>query len=57
MNEVRRKALMAQPSVRLEIEGDSLLVVQPYFKLSAETIHTTMSQALKLTHIMIDGAS
>lgn len=57
MNEARRKALMEQPPMRLEIEGDALLVVQPYFKLSAETIRTYMSQALKLTHIMVDGAS
>jgi hypothetical protein len=57
MNDARRKALMAQPPVRLEIEGDSLLVVQPYFKLSAETIRAQMSQALKLSRIMIDGAS
>jgi hypothetical protein len=57
MNDSRRKALMAQPPVRLEIEGDSLLVVQPYYKLSEETIRTYMSRALTLTHIMVDRAN
>jgi hypothetical protein len=57
MNESRRKSLMEQPPVRLEIEGDTLLVVQPHFKLSEETVRSYMSRALTLTNIMIDGAN
>ena len=53
----RRKAIMAHPSLRMEVDGDALLIMQPRFRLDAESIRTYMSQALTVTQIMIDPAS
>lgn len=53
MNEARRKAFMANPQIRLEIAGDALLVMQPHFRLTAESVRTYMSQALTATQIIL----
>lgn len=52
MNESRRKAILANPQIRLEIDGDALLVMQPHFRLTAESIRIYMAQTLTAAQIM-----
>jgi hypothetical protein len=54
MNESRRKAFLANPQIRLEVDGDALLVMQPHFRLTAESVRTYMAQALAAVQIIID---
>ena len=54
MNETRRQALMAHPKVRLEIDGDALLVMRPHFRLTADSIREYMAEALAATQFMVD---
>ncbi len=44
---------MAHPTMRLEVDGDSLLIMKPHFRLDAENVRTYMSEALAATQIMI----
>ncbi len=53
MNASRQKAFMAHPTMRLEVDGDSLLIMKPHFRLDAENVRTYMSEALAATQIMI----
>ena len=52
MNESRRSALASHPQIRLEIDGDCLLVMRPHFRLTAESIRDYMSEAFAATKIM-----
>jgi hypothetical protein len=53
LNETRRKALLSHPTMRLEIDGDSLLVWMPHFRLNADSVRMFMSQALDATNIIL----
>jgi hypothetical protein len=57
MNESRRKALLAHPNIRLEVDGDCVLVTKPHQKLDAENIRVYMSEALAVAQVMIDKAN
>jgi hypothetical protein len=53
MNRSRREALLAHPRIKLEVDGDALLVMQPHIRLDAESVRTYMSQALTANQLMI----
>ncbi len=55
MNPSRRKAILAHPAMHLEADGDTLLIMQPHFRLDAENVRKYMAQALAATEIMIDA--
>jgi hypothetical protein len=57
MNESRRKALLKNPNVRLEVDGDCVLVTKPHQKLDTENVRVYMSEALAITQLLIDSAN
>lgn len=57
MNPARRQALLAHPTIRLEVAGDSILIMKPHFKLDADRVRNYMSEALAAIEIMIDPFS
>lgn len=54
LNATRRNALLAHPSIRLEVDGDCLLVSKPHMKLDAENVRVYMSEALAAMQIMLN---
>lgn len=56
MNETRRKALLVYRDVRLEADGDCVLVTKPHQKLDTENVRAYMSEALAITQLFIDPA-